>query len=66
MDMETFCDKFCPMPFRGTDRYGNQEVDCDLEMNDCPFKDVDFSKVHEFSFVNYEIHELLTGDNDVR
>lgn len=45
MELEEFCDKYCPMPFRGTFRNGDPEVDCDVEQSECPFKDVDFSKV---------------------
>lgn len=45
MDKEEFCIKYCPMPFRGTGRYSNEEVDCDCEDSDCPFRDVDFRKV---------------------
>jgi hypothetical protein len=48
MNMEEFCDKYCPMPLRWVEfpRIDNElSVDCDLEQNDCPFKDVDFSKV---------------------
>jgi hypothetical protein len=48
MDMEEFCDKYCPMPFRGKFRNGDDEVDCDCEGDECPFMKVDFSKVHEF------------------
>lgn len=48
MDMEEFCDKYCPIPFRGKFRNGDDEVDCDLEQEECPFKDVDFTKVKEY------------------
>jgi hypothetical protein len=48
MDMEEFCDKYCPMPFRGKFRNGDDEVDCDLEQDECPFKNVDFTKVKEY------------------
>lgn len=48
MDKETFCDDYCPMPFRGTDRTGEREVDCDCEDMECPFRDVDFSKVSKY------------------
>ena len=50
MDMEEFCIKYCPCPFRGKFRNGDDEVDCDLEYEDCPFKDVDFSKVKEYIY----------------
>lgn len=52
MDQETFCDKYCPIPMRWIEfpKVDNElSVDCDLEENDCPFKDVDFSKVYEHS-----------------
>ena len=45
MEWEIFCNKFCPMPFRGKFRNGDEEVDCDLEDTECPFRNVDFSKV---------------------
>lgn len=50
MDMEEFCDRFCPMPLRWVEfpKVDDElSVDCDLEYNECPFKDVDFSKVIE-------------------
>jgi hypothetical protein len=50
MDMEEFCDKYCPMPFRGKFRNGDDEIDCDLEESECPFKDVDFDKVIEYKY----------------
>jgi hypothetical protein len=50
MEMEEFCDKYCPVPFRGKFRNGDDEVDCDLEQEDCPFKDVDFTKVKEYDY----------------
>jgi len=52
METEEFCDKFCPIPMRWIEfpRIDNEySVDCDLEYEDCPFKDVDFSKVTEHS-----------------
>lgn len=48
MDKETFCNKYCPMPTRWIEfpKVDNElTVDCDLEYNECPFKDVDFTKV---------------------
>jgi len=49
MDKEEFCDKYCPMPFRGKLRNGDDEVDCDCEEDtECPFRNVDFSKVKEY------------------
>ncbi len=48
MEREEFCDDYCPMPFRGTFRNGDKEVDCDMEDSECPFRDVDFSKVHKY------------------
>jgi len=37
------------MTFRGICRDGSTEVDCDYEESECPFKDVDFTKVVEYS-----------------
>jgi hypothetical protein len=49
MDKEEFCDKYCPMPFRGKLRNGDDEVDCDCEEDtECPFRNVDFSKVKKY------------------
>ena len=48
MEQEEFCDKYCPIPFRWAEfpKIDNDfSIDCDLESNDCPFKDVDFSRV---------------------
>jgi hypothetical protein len=48
MDKEKFCDKYCPIPDRWIEfpKIDNKlTVDCDLDESDCPFKDVDFSKV---------------------
>ena len=45
MEQENFCNNFCPMPSRIPDRTGGIEIDCDCEESECPFKDVDFSKV---------------------
>ena len=50
MDREEFCIKYCPMPFRGTNRYGNKETDCDCEDSECPFRDVDFAKVKVYKW----------------
>ena len=50
MDMVDFCDKYCPMPQRWIEfpRVDNQiTIDCDKEHSECPFKDVDFSRVIE-------------------
>jgi len=55
MDFETFCDKHCPIPMRWVEfpRVDNElSVDCDLEQDDCPFKDVNFSVVHEWTEAN--------------
>ena len=35
---EEFCDKLCPLPFRGEFRDGVIEVECDYEELECPFK----------------------------
>jgi len=48
MEIIEFCDKYCPMPARWVEfpKVDNSlTVDCELEESDCPFKDVDFSKV---------------------
>ena len=50
MDRETFCDDYCPCTFRGTDRTGASEVDCDFEELECPFRNVDFSKVTKYDY----------------
>jgi hypothetical protein len=50
MEQEEFCDDYCPVPMRWVEfpRIDNElSVDCDLEAGDCPFKDVDFSKVRK-------------------
>lgn len=48
MELIDFCDKYCPMPSRWVEfpKVDNElTTDCDLEESDCPFKDVDFTKV---------------------
>jgi hypothetical protein len=53
MDREEFCDRFCPMPTRWVEfpKVDNElTVDCDLEESECPFKDVDFTKVIEYKY----------------
>ena len=48
MNQEVFCNKFCPIPQRWVEfpKIDSElSVDCDLEESECPFKDVDFSKV---------------------
>jgi hypothetical protein len=48
MERIEFCDKYCPIPARWVEfpRVDNElTVDCDMEDSDCPFKNVDFSKV---------------------
>jgi len=50
MELIDFCDKYCPIPARWVEfpKIDNQlSVDCDLEESECPFHDVDFSKVVE-------------------
>ena len=50
MEKEEFCEKHCPIPMRWVEfpKVDNTlTTDCDLEDNECPFKDVDFSKVTE-------------------
>ena len=52
MEQEEFCDLYCPMCIRDLkDRYGNIEYDCSIDGDDsnCPFKDVDFTKVTVYS-----------------
>ena len=48
MDREVFCDVYCPMPFRSKYRDSEDLIDCDTEGSECPFYDVDFSKVHRY------------------
>jgi len=51
MEMEEFCDKYCPIPHRWIEfpKVDNElTTDCDLEYSECPFKDVDFNKVVEY------------------
>lgn len=53
MIKEYFCDNYCPVPLRWIEfpKVDNElTIDCDLEYNDCPFKNVDFSQVHENKF----------------
>lgn len=48
MEFIEFCDKFCPMAYRWVEfpRIDKElTIDCDLEESECPFKDVDFTKV---------------------
>jgi len=48
MDRIDFCDNHCPIPDRWIEfpKVDDQlTTDCPLEDSDCPFKDVDFSKV---------------------
>ncbi len=50
MDMEEFCDRYCPIPTRyinNTNKIDPTDVfaDCHLEESDCPFNKVDFTKV---------------------
>jgi len=48
MEQIEFCDKYCPIPARWVEfpKVDNElTVDCNLEEDECPFKDVDFSKV---------------------
>lgn len=50
MEQIDFCDKYCPMPNRWIEfpKIDNElTVDCDLEESDCPFNNVDFTKVLE-------------------
>ena len=69
MDHEEFCDKYCPMPFRGTFRNGEQEVDCDTykdtsvspPVNTCPFGSVDFSKVIPHKNSDWEVRVVRIG-----
>lgn len=55
MDQEQFCYEYCPMPCRSTDRTGGSEVECDGEYEECPFNDVDFSKVKQWRDPVFEI-----------
>ena len=52
MDREVFCDVYCPMPFRSKYRDGEDLIDCDMEQSECPFIDVDFSKVHRYGEID--------------
>jgi len=36
MEIEEFCTKYCPIPFRSKFRNGDDEADCDLEDSECP------------------------------
>jgi hypothetical protein len=50
MDKIEFCDNYCPLAFKWIEfpRIDNElSVDCDLEENDCPFRNVNFSKVNK-------------------
>ena len=61
MNRLQFCDEFCPIPMRWVEfpKVDNElTVDCPLEDSECPFKDVDFSRVS----VN-EIGGRLRQDN---
>lgn len=59
MDKETFCNDYCPCPFRDADRTGELEVDCDFEESECPFKGVNFSKVNKYDYnVGSVVHDV--------
>ncbi len=49
MDLETFCDKYCPIPtvYYRVEGETDQYADCGLEEGDCPLRSVDFSMVTE-------------------
>ena len=67
MDKETFCVEYCPMPFRGKFRNGDDEVDCDCEeATECPFRDVDFNKVHKYKEPVTEPDGLITKPQSSR
>ena len=59
MDKMEFCDNYCPIPARWVEfpKVDNElTIDCDMEESECPFKDVDFSKVTKNT-----IDERLSG-----
>lgn len=59
MDNETFCNDHCPMPFRSKFRNGDDIVDCDCEDSECPFRTVDFTKVHKYKYGG--VNEGISG-----
>jgi len=47
MDKEFFCEHYCPVPTKYYDPENPDDkwADCDTEESDCPFANVDFTKV---------------------